>query len=186
MQIYQKYWKSKNPELIDNERERDLSYPNLYIYPCKFRLKELVYCGMERKKGSILLVLRGMDGRAWDINYFSIISYSESGEDTLLHLNGHLCDGESRLLVNISLPAFESLYNQAKEHIEKLQTITQEALLNIENNHQQYFEKSKTSIWEYIKVYWTDPVQIEFSQEKELPIGIRHHLEQTFRIAELE
>lgn len=86
---------------------------------------------MENEAGSIILGLAGINNREWDINYFNITKYEESGNNTRLTLNGHLCKEESMLLVALSIKGFELVYNQAKAHIEHLQTITFNSLGDI-------------------------------------------------------
>src|ERR1700730_8915707 len=105
----------------------------------------MVYLGMENKIDDISLVLTGMDGRGWDINYFSIVDYEESGDNTLLILNDHLNNGASRLLVQITKPGFELLYNQVKDFVKELQKITIKTLDSIQEKH-NYFQLSGTNI----------------------------------------
>jgi hypothetical protein len=138
---------------------------------------------MENKKDSILLVLSGMDGRAWEIDYFSIIDYEESGDDTLLTLNDHLNNGASRLLVQITKPGFELIYNEVKSFVVELQKIIFEALDDIQKSH-NYFQRTGTNIQEYLSIHWTNPVKIKFSSEKELPVDIKNEIQEKFRVME--
>ena len=138
---------------------------------------------MENKIDDISLVLTGMDGRGWDINYFSIVDYEESGDNTLLILNDHLNNGASRLLVQITKPGFELLYNQVKDFVKELQKITIKTLDSIQEKH-NYFQLSGTNIQDYLLIHWTNPVKIEFSTEKEFPLEIKNEIRQKFRVVE--
>jgi hypothetical protein len=131
-----------------------------------------------------MLKLAGLDDKEWDINYFDIVKYEQSGDHTLLTVNDKLNTQTYRLLVAVSIDGFLFIYNDAKHHVEYLQTITFKVLNDIQQRHKDYFSMSSTSIQEYLFIFWEDPVKVKFTGVKELPIGIKTEIEQKFLIVE--
>jgi len=100
-----------------------------------------------------------------------------------LILNDHLNNGASRLLVPIAKSGFELLYNDVKDFVNKLQKTTIETLNNIQDQY-NYFQQAGTTIEDHLLIHWTNPVKIEFSSEKELPLEIKNEIKQKFRVVE--
>ena len=126
-----------------------------------------------------MFAVAGVNGKRWDINYFDIKDKQESGDNTLLTISDRINTGEYRLLVDMSLNAFDLIYKQAADHVSSLQESTNKTLSEIQDRH-DYFKWSNTKIIDYINIHWTDPVQIEYSDKKELPIEVKGELQERF------
>lgn len=141
-------------------------------------LINVVYCGM----GNLILTVAGIDRKAWDINYFDVVRYEPSGNRTVITFYDRLNNSEARILTDLTLEGFSDLYNQAKVHVEYLQTITFNGLKVIQQNHYEYFNSTKEDIKEYLIIHWTDPVQVEFYPEKKLPMEIKDEILEKFQL----
>src|ERR1700743_1725849 len=106
--------------------------------------------------GNLKIVVGGVDNRAWDIDYFSIIDYKEQETGTLITLNGHLCNGLSKLFIPMSKIAFEKIYNDAKLNMDTIQKQVNDKLKEIGNKY-QYFDKPITN---YVNLHWGIPTKI--------------------------